>query len=39
MISKELPDNTIFKEMGLGAIDVKTLFEQLIKNFNLVQND
>lgn len=39
LISKELPDNAIFKEMGLGAIDVKTLFEQLIKNFNLTVNE
>lgn len=38
MIDGELPDNDIFKEMGLGAINVKSLFEQMIKNFNLVQN-
>jgi hypothetical protein len=39
LISVELPDNAIFKEMGLGTIDVKKLFDQLIKNFNLTAND
>lgn len=38
MISGELPDNDIFKEMGLGAINVKTLFDQMIKNFKLTAN-
>lgn len=38
-ISKELPDNAIFKEMGLGAIDIQTLFDELIKNFNLTANE
>lgn len=38
LISGELPDNSIFKEMGLGAIDVEKLFDQLIKNFNLTAN-
>jgi hypothetical protein len=39
LISGELPNNSIFKEMGLGAIDVENLFEQLISNFNLTVND
>ncbi len=39
LVSGELPDNSIFKEMGLVTIDVEKLFEQLIKNFNLVVND
>jgi len=39
LISGELPDNAIFKEMGLGTIDVEKLFGQLIKNFNLTAND
>lgn len=39
LISGDLPDNAIFKEMGLGAIDVEDLFEQLIRNFNLTVND
>ena len=39
LISGELPNNAIFKEMGLGAIDVKTLFDQMIKNFNLTANE
>jgi len=38
-IKEDLPDNYIFKEMGLGAINVKSLFEQMIKNFNLAMND
>jgi hypothetical protein len=39
LISVELPDNAIFKEMGLGNIDVEKIFHQLIKNFNLTTND
>ena len=39
LISVELPDNAIFKEMGLGTIDVEKLFEQMIKNFNLAVNE
>ena len=39
LISKELPDNAIFKEMGLGTIDVEKLFDQMIKNFNLKANE
>jgi len=38
-IGKELPDNAIFKETGLGAIDIQTLFDELIKNFNLTANE
>ena len=39
LISKELPDNAIFKEMGLGTIDIEKLFDQMIKNFNLTANE
>lgn len=35
-ISNDLPDKTIFKEMGLGTINVPALFQQLLKNFNLL---
>lgn len=35
IIKNDLPDKAIFKEMGSGNIDVKNLFLQLIKNFNL----
>jgi hypothetical protein len=38
-IRGNLPDNSIFKEMGLGTIDVEKLFDQLIKNFNLTTNE
>jgi hypothetical protein len=38
-IAKDLPDNAIFKEMGLGNIDVEKVFRQLIKNFNLKANE
>ena len=38
-IVKDLPDKAIFKEMGLGNIDVEKVFHQLIKNFNLTAND
>jgi hypothetical protein len=37
-IAKDLPDKAIFKEMGLGSIDVEKVFHQLIKNFNLITN-
>jgi hypothetical protein len=39
LINKELPENSIFKEMGLGTVDVELLFEQVIKNFNLTANE
>ncbi len=35
-IAEDLPDKAIFKEMGLGNIDVEKVFRQLIKNFNLI---
>ena len=38
-IANDLPDKAIFKEMGLGNIDVKKVFHQLISNFNLIAND
>ncbi|HAQ20086.1 MAG TPA: hypothetical protein DCR40_12780 [Prolixibacteraceae bacterium] len=35
MIKFDLPGNAIFKEMGLGNINVDQVFNQLIQNFNL----
>jgi len=35
-VKNNLPDNAIFKEMGAGSVDVEALFEQLLKNFNLI---
>lgn len=35
-ISKELPDRAIFREMGLGTIDAKQIFEQLKKSFKFI---
>jgi len=34
-VKNELPGKAIFKEMGLGNMDVKLVFDQLIKNFKL----
>lgn len=34
-IATDLPDKAIFKEMGLGNVDVEKVFAQLLKNFNL----
>jgi hypothetical protein len=34
-IKIDLPENAIFKEMGLGNINVDQVFNQLIQNFNL----
>ncbi|TSA34196.1 MAG: hypothetical protein D4R64_12575 [Porphyromonadaceae bacterium] len=34
-ISGDLPDQTIFKEMGLGRIEPKKVFSQLVKSFKL----
>lgn len=38
-IVNDLPDKAIFKEMGLGNIDVEKLFSLLLKNFNLDNNN
>lgn len=38
-IAGDLPDKAIFKEMGLGSIDVDVTFSQLLKNFKLTSND
>lgn len=38
-ISEDLPDKAIFKEMGLGNIDVEKVFRQLIMNFSLTANE
>jgi len=34
-VGHHLPENEIFKAMGLGNIDVAALFQRLISNFNL----
>jgi len=34
-IKTELPDKVIFRNMGLGNLDVESVFAQLCKNFNL----
>lgn len=34
-VKTDLPDKQIFKEMGAGNVNVKELFEQLIKVFNI----
>jgi hypothetical protein len=34
-IANDLPDKAIFKEMGAGNIEVKNVFLQFLKNFNL----
>jgi hypothetical protein len=33
-ISEELPDNAIFKQMGMGAIDVEQVFQQIKSIFS-----
>ena len=38
-IRDDLPDQVVFKEMGLSRIDPKELFNQFIKNFNLTLNE
>jgi len=35
LIKEDLPENAIFRDMGLGSIDVRQVFEQMITNFNL----
>jgi hypothetical protein len=35
MIIIDLPENTIFKEMGLGTIDPQNVFTQILKSFQL----
>lgn len=35
VVKDDLPDKQIFKEMGAGNVDVKELFELLIRAFNL----
>jgi len=37
VVKDDLPDKQIFKEMGAGNVDVKELFELLIKAFNLTE--
>ena len=34
----DLPDKAIFKEMGLGNIPVKNIYDQLLKTFQLRDN-
>lgn len=38
-VKGEIPESSVFKEMGLGTINVKKLFGQLLKNFSLTEND
>ena len=35
-IRDEIPDKAIFKEMGLGSIDVNLVYKQLKKSFNIL---
>lgn len=35
LIAHDLPDKAIFKEIGLGNIDPKAIFEQFKKSFNV----
>lgn len=35
MINTDLPDNAIFREMGLGNVNGEKLFMQILQNFNL----
>ena len=35
VVKDDLPDKQIFKEMGAGNVDVKELFKQLIRAFNI----
>jgi hypothetical protein len=35
VIAQELPDQAIFKEMGLGNMEVERVFGQLKASFNL----
>jgi hypothetical protein len=37
IVKDNLPDPAIFKEMGAGKIDAIALFNQLVKNFDLIQ--
>lgn len=35
VVKGDLPDKTLFKEMGLGNVDGEKIYQQLIKSFNL----
>ena len=35
LIQNDLPDGSIFKEMGVGHMDAKIVYHQLIKSFNI----
>ncbi len=35
IIVSDLPDKAIYREMGLGNMDVNKVYAQLVKNFNL----
>jgi hypothetical protein len=39
LVKGEIPESSVFKEMGLGNINVKKLFGQLHKNFSLAEKD
>ena len=34
-VEKDLPDSAIFKDNGFGKQDMATIFDQLLKSFNL----
>lgn len=38
VIVNDLPDKAIFREMGLGTVDVKQVFNQLLTSFDLKEN-
>ncbi len=38
LVSNDLPDSAIFKEMGLGMLEPNTIFEQFKKAFRLIEN-
>jgi len=35
VVAEEMPDNAIFKEMGMGGISVESVLKQIIKSFEL----
>lgn len=35
LVKQELPDTSIYQDMGLGPIDGQKIFNQMLANFNL----
>jgi len=35
LVQNDLPDGSMFKEMGVGKIDAKIVYQQLLKSFNV----